>query len=166
MSGINLKSKSFLDGLRLYEEDHKIDPEFVIDVLKEAVLKTYQKHIDAPDAKVRVDISNGREMKIYHILSVVPDDFDTYDETLDIFLSDAQIINPNIKIIIITTYVPSTAKSETNVHEKNAPRIPPPVFLIASLELKAVSILSIVILYFLHYLFLFNIKKAPYGCFF
>ena len=98
MSGINLKSKSFLDGLRLYEEDHKIDPEFVIEVLKEAVLKTYQKHIDAPDAKVRVDISNGREMKIYHILSVVPDDFDTYDETLDIFLSDAQKINPNIKV--------------------------------------------------------------------
>ena len=98
MSGINLKSKSFLDGLRLYEEDHKIDPEFVIEVLKEAVLKTYQKHIDAPDAKVRVDISNGREMKIYHILSVVPDDFDTYDETLDIFLSDAQRINPNIKV--------------------------------------------------------------------
>ena len=30
MSGINLKSKSFLDGLRLYEEDHKIDPEFVV----------------------------------------------------------------------------------------------------------------------------------------
>ena len=98
MSGINLKSKSFLDGLRLYEEDHKIDPEFVVEVLKEAVLKTYQKHIDAPDAKVRVDISNGREMKIYHILSVVPDDFDTYDETLDIFLSDAQRINPNIKV--------------------------------------------------------------------
>ena len=98
MSGINLKSKSFLDGLRLYEEDHKIDPEFVIDVLKEAVLRTYQKHIDAPDAKIRVDISNGREMKIYHILSVVPDDFDTYDETLDIFYSDAQKINPNIKV--------------------------------------------------------------------
>ena len=52
MSGINLKSKSFLDGLRLYEEDHKIDPELVIEVIKEAVLKTYQKHIDAPDAKV------------------------------------------------------------------------------------------------------------------
>ena len=98
MSGINLKKKEFLDGLRLYEEDHKIDPEYVVEVLKEAVLKTYQKHIDAPDAKVRVDISNGREMKIYHILSVVPDDFDTYDETLDIFLSDAQKINPNIKV--------------------------------------------------------------------
>ena len=98
MSGINLKSKSFLDGLRLYEEGHKIDPEFVIEVLKEAVLKTYQKHIDAPDAKIRVDVANGREMHIFHILNVVPDDFDTYDETLDIFYSDAVQLNPDVKV--------------------------------------------------------------------
>ena len=30
MSGINLKKKEFLDGLRLYEEDHKIDPEMLL----------------------------------------------------------------------------------------------------------------------------------------
>ena len=80
MSGINLKSKAFLDSLRLFEEDRKIDPEFIIDVLKEAITKTYQKHIDAPEAKVRIEVT-PKEMKIYHILEVVDDDSDTFDET-------------------------------------------------------------------------------------
>ena len=97
MSGINLKSKAFLDSLRLFEEDRKIDPEFIIDVLKEAITKTYQKHIDAPEAKVRIEVT-PKEMKIYHILEVVDDDSDTFDETLDILESDAKLINPNAKI--------------------------------------------------------------------
>ena len=97
MSGINLKSKAFLDSLRLFEEDRKIDPEFIIDVLKEAITKTYQKHIDAPEAKVRIEVT-PKEMKIYHILEVVDDDSDTFDETLDILESDAKLINPDAKI--------------------------------------------------------------------
>lgn len=97
MSGINLKSKAFLESLRLFEEDRKIDQEFIFDVLKEAITKTYQKHIDAPEAQVRVDIS-PKEMKIYHILDVVDDDSDTFDETLDILLTDAKAINPDAKI--------------------------------------------------------------------
>lgn len=97
MSGINLKSKAFLESLRLFEEDRKIDQEFIFDVLKEAITKTYQKHIDAPEAQVRVDIS-PKEMKIYHILDVVDDDSDTFDETLDILLTDAKAINSDAKI--------------------------------------------------------------------
>ena len=98
MSGISLKSKAFQDGMRLFEEDRKIDPQFVLDTLKEAIAKTYQKHIDAPEAKVRVEI-DGKEMKVYHLLDVISDDdTDIYDETLDIFLSDAKLINPDAKI--------------------------------------------------------------------
>ena len=97
MSGISLKTKAFQDGMRLFEEDRKIDPEFVLETLKEAIVKTYQKHIDAPEAKVRVDI-DGREMKVYHILDVVDDDSETFDETLDILLSEAQKINPDAQI--------------------------------------------------------------------
>ena len=55
MSGISLKKKNFIDGMRLFEEDRKVDPEFIMDTLKEAIAKTYQKHIDAPEAMVRVD---------------------------------------------------------------------------------------------------------------
>ena len=97
MSGINLKSKAFLDGLRLFEEDRKIEPEFVLEVLKEAIAKTYQKHIDAPEAKVRVDM-DGKEMKVYHLLDVVENDSETFDETLDILLDEAKNINPDAKV--------------------------------------------------------------------
>ena len=98
MGGINLKNnKNFLEGMRMFEVDRKIDPEFVMDVLKEAIVKTYQKHIDAPAAKVRVDF-DGKDMHVYHQLEVVDDDSDTFDETLDILYSDAKEINPDVKI--------------------------------------------------------------------
>ena len=97
MSGINLKNKNFIDGLRLFEEDRKIDSDFVIEVLKEAIAKTYQKHIDAPAANVRVTIEKN-EMKVYHQLEVVDDESETFDETLDILLSDAKLEDPNAKI--------------------------------------------------------------------
>ena len=97
MSGISLKSKDFLDSLRLFEDDRKISADFIIDTLKEAIIKTYQKEIDAPEAEVRVEI-DGKEMKIYHDLLVVEDDSDKYDETLDILYSEAKEIDPDIKI--------------------------------------------------------------------
>ena len=97
MSGISLKNKNFTDGLRLFEEDRKVDPEFVIDVLKEAIVKTYQKHIDAPEANVRVEIERN-EMHVYHQLVVVDDESDDFDETLDILQSEAKLENPDAKI--------------------------------------------------------------------
>ena len=60
----------------------------MIETLKEAIAKTYQKHIDAPEAQVRVSIEKN-EMHVYHQLMVVDDETDTFDETLDILLSDA-----------------------------------------------------------------------------
>ena len=98
MSGISLKNnKNFIEGMRLFEDERKIDPEFVIEVLKEAIVKTYQKHIDAPEAKVRVSIDKN-EMHIYHQLEVIEDDRDAFDETLDILLKDALLIDPNAKV--------------------------------------------------------------------
>ena len=96
MSGISLKNKNFIDGMRLFEEDRKVDPDFVLDTLKEAIAKTYQKHIDAPEAMVRVEIEKN-EMHVYHQLIVVNDDTDTFDETLDILLSEAKKLNPDAK---------------------------------------------------------------------
>ena len=97
MSGISLKTKNFVDGMRLFEEDRKVDPEFVLDTLKEAIIKTYQKHIDAPEAQVRVEIEKN-ELHVYHQLDVVDDDSDTFDETLDILYSEAVKLNPDVKI--------------------------------------------------------------------
>ena len=97
MSGISLKNKNFIDGMRLFEEDRKVDPEFVMDTLKEAIAKTYQKHIDAPEAMVRVEIEKN-ELHVYHQLIVVDDETETFDETLDILLSEAKKINPEAKV--------------------------------------------------------------------
>jgi len=98
MAGINLKNnKNFIDGMRLFEEELKVDPEFVIATLKEAIVKTYQKHIEAPEANVRVEFDN-KELKVYHQLKVVDDEDETFDETLDILLSDAKALNPDAKI--------------------------------------------------------------------
>ena len=97
MSGINLKTKGFEESLRMFEEDLNISPEFVMDVLKEAIVKTYQKQIDAPAAVVRVEVTS-REMKIYHELTVVENDSDKYDETLDILYDDAILLNPKAKV--------------------------------------------------------------------
>ena len=97
MSGISLKNKNFIDGMRLFEEDRKVDPEFIIETLKEAIAKTYQKHIDAPEAMVRVTIEKN-EMHVYHQLIVVDDETETFDETLDILYSEAIKINPDCKV--------------------------------------------------------------------
>ncbi|MBQ1508766.1 MAG: transcription termination factor NusA, partial [Erysipelotrichaceae bacterium] len=98
MSGINLKNnKNFLEGMRLFEDERKIDPEFVFETLKEAIAKAYQKHIDAPAARVRVDISKS-EIHIYHQLEVVEDDSETFDETLDILFSEARNLKPDIQV--------------------------------------------------------------------
>ena len=97
MSGISLKNKNFIDGMRLFEEDRKVDPEFVMDTLKEAIAKTYQKHIDAPEAMVRVEIEKN-ELHVYHQLIVVDDETETFDETLDILLSEALTLNPDAKV--------------------------------------------------------------------
>ena len=98
MSGINLKNnKNFLEGMRLFEDERKIEADFVIETLKEAIIKTYQKHIDAPAAKVRVEFDN-KEIHAYHELLVVDDESDTFDETLDILYSDAKKIKDDVKV--------------------------------------------------------------------
>lgn len=97
MSGIDLKNKNFLEGLRLYEDERKIDPEFIYEALKEAIVKTFRNHIDAPEAQVRVDIVKNA-MHVYHQLEVVEDGLDAYDETLEVPLSEAKLINEDAKI--------------------------------------------------------------------
>ena len=98
MNGVNLKNnKNYLEGMRLFEEERKIPAEFVIETLKEAIIKTYQNHVDAPAAKVRVEIDN-KGIEAYHELTVVDDDSDTFDETLDILYSDAKKIKPDVKV--------------------------------------------------------------------
>ena len=98
MSGVSLRNnKNFIESLRLFEEDRKIDPEFVLDTLKEAIAKAYQKHIDAPEAKVRVDLDKS-ELHVYHVFDVVANDFEDFDDSLDVYLDEARETNPDAKV--------------------------------------------------------------------
>lgn len=109
MSGIDLKNKDFIESLRLFEDDRKIDPDFIMEVLKEAIAKAYQRDMDAPEAKIRVEI-NPKEMKIYHDYDVVSDDSEDFDDTLDIRLSDAKKLDPEAQ-------VGSSIAEEVDFHE-------------------------------------------------
>ena len=97
MSGVNSKNNKYSEAIRLFEDERKIDPEVLFETLKESIVKAYQKFIDAPEAKVRVE-ADAKGLRAYHQLDVVENDYKLYDETLDIYLKDAQLTNPDIKV--------------------------------------------------------------------
>ena len=91
------EDKSFLEGLKLYEDDHKIEPEFIFSALEEVAIKTYRNYIDAPDAKVRVAFKDN-VMHVFHQFDVIEDNVEIYDETLEMHLKDTKDINPDAKV--------------------------------------------------------------------
>ena len=52
-----MKLKMFMDAMQAIENDRKLTKEIVVSALEEALIKAYRKHIEIPDALVRVDIS-------------------------------------------------------------------------------------------------------------
>ncbi len=98
MSGVNFKNdKNYSEAMRLFEEERNINPEVIFETLKESIVKAYQKHIDAPEAKVRVE-ATSKGVRAFHQLDVVEDGYKLYDETLDIYLKDAKVYNPYAKV--------------------------------------------------------------------
>ena len=63
-------------------------------LLKEALTKAYRKHIEIPDAYVRVDVEDGT-IHIYHERMAVEE---VEDDELEIELEEAQKENPNIQL--------------------------------------------------------------------
>ena len=66
MSGISLKNKNFIDGMRLFEEDRKVDPDFIIETLKEAIAKTGEKTIEEVGEEafqMLIDVLSGKMTK-------------------------------------------------------------------------------------------------------
>ena len=76
------------------ETDRQLTKEIVEDALKEALTKAYRKHIEIPDAYVRVDVEDGT-IHIYHERMVVEE---VEDDELEIELEEAQKENPNIQL--------------------------------------------------------------------
>ncbi|MBU9895083.1 transcription termination factor NusA [Holdemanella biformis] len=89
-----MKVKDIAKALQGIETDRQLTKEIVEDALKEALTKAYRKHIEIPDAYVRVDIINDT-IHIYHERMVVEE---VEDDELEIELEEARKENPNIQL--------------------------------------------------------------------
>lgn len=89
-----IKVKDIAKALQGIETDRQLTKEIVEDALKEALTKAYRKHIEIPDAYVRVEIINDT-IHIYHERMVVEE---VEDDELEIELEEARKENPNIQL--------------------------------------------------------------------
>ncbi len=88
--------KDFLAAMQALEGNRNITKDIVLEALNEALVKAYRKHIEIPDAlvKVNIDQSSG-EVGLFQQYTVVED---VEDDELEISLKDAQEINPDFNI--------------------------------------------------------------------
>ena len=89
-----IKVEDLAKALQGIESDRQLSKDIVEDALKEALTKAYRKHIEIPDAYVRVDVEDGT-IHIYHERMVVEE---VEDDELEIELEEAQKENPNIQL--------------------------------------------------------------------
>jgi N utilization substance protein A len=88
--------KDFLAAMQALEGNRNITKEIVLDALNEALVKAYRKHIEIPDALVKVDIDQtSGEVGLFQQYTVVEE---VEDDELEISLKDAQVINPEFKV--------------------------------------------------------------------
>lgn len=60
-----MKLKDFMAAMQAIESDRKLPQEVVVEALQEALAKAFRKHIEIPDALVRVDVNEKRETSRY-----------------------------------------------------------------------------------------------------
>lgn len=93
---MTIKLKDFIKAMSAIEEDRKLSKQVVISALEEALSKAFRKHIEIPDALVRVDLNeDSNEIKVYQqrlIVELVEDD------ELEISLEDAKCVNQNLEL--------------------------------------------------------------------
>ena len=91
-----MKLKMFIDAMQAIENDRKLTKEIVVSALEEALIKAYRKHIEIPDALVRVDINeNSGAIKVFQEREVVEN---VEDDEMEISLEDAQRTSKKISI--------------------------------------------------------------------
>ncbi len=91
-----MKLKEFIKAMSEIENGRKLTKEVVVAALEEALAKAYRKHIEIPDALVRVDINEkSGEIKVYHQRLVVEE---VEDDELEISLADARAIKDSFEL--------------------------------------------------------------------
>lgn len=91
-----MKLNDFMTAMQAIESDRQLSKEIVVDALQEALSKAFRKHIEIPDALVRVavDDENG-EIKVFQQRAVVET---VEDDELEISLNDAKRINEALEL--------------------------------------------------------------------
>lgn len=87
--------KDFMAAMQAIESDRKLSKEIVVEALTEALAKAYRKHIEIPDALVRVDINDKGAIKVYQQRKVVET---VEDDELEISLTDAKSIKQEFQL--------------------------------------------------------------------
>ena len=86
-----MKLKDFMAAMQAIESDRKLPQEVVVEALQEALAKAFRKHIEIPDALVRVDVNEKTgNIKVYQQRTIVET---VEDDELEISLEDAKKIN-------------------------------------------------------------------------
>ena len=77
--------------------NNNLIPEEVFqEALKEAIIKAYRKHINCPDAEVRVELLPNGKMDVFQQRRVI--DTEVEDDEIEISVEDAQAINPQLQV--------------------------------------------------------------------
>ncbi|MGL4382990.1 MAG: transcription termination factor NusA [Bacilli bacterium] len=96
-----MKAEDFINAISILEKERGIPKDVVVESLKEALEKAYKKNYDTEaDVEVIIDTEAG-EIRLYE-KRIVVDNLD--DEETEIFIEEAQDINPDYKIgdIVVT----------------------------------------------------------------
>lgn len=91
-----MKLKDFMRAMQAIESDRKLSQDVVVEALQEALGKAFRKHIEIPDALVRVDVNekNG-DIKVYQQRAIVEE---VEDDELEISLEDAKAVDQSLEL--------------------------------------------------------------------
>lgn len=91
-----MKLKDFMAAMQAIETDRKLSKEVVVEALQEALAKAFRKHIEIPDALVRVDVNEkSSDIKVYQQRLIVEN---VEDDELEISLEDAKRVNQELEL--------------------------------------------------------------------
>ena len=91
-----MKLKDFMAAMQAIETDRKLSKEVVVEALQEALAKAFRKHIEIPDALVRVDVNEkSGDIKVYQQRLIVEN---VEDGELEISLEDAKRVNQELEL--------------------------------------------------------------------
>lgn len=90
-----MEFESLISGICGVESERKISKETIIAALSEGLEKAYRKHINCPDAVVRVEVQDNGDIHVYQVRTVVED---VDDDEIEVALEDALESGKDVKI--------------------------------------------------------------------